>query len=91
MSDIPERWSQASVHSDMWTDPDEDPWNNDKPSPDGELATLLDNLTGYRLTLRMNCEGLNPEQLAHRSVPPSTMSWLGLVRHFAEVERDWRN
>lgn len=25
------------------------------------------------------------------SVPPSTMSLLGLVRHMTEVERDWRN
>lgn len=39
----------------------------------------------------MKCDGLNPEQLARRSVPPSTMSLLGLVRHLAEVERDWRN
>jgi uncharacterized damage-inducible protein DinB len=39
----------------------------------------------------MKCEGLDPEQLARRSVPPSTMSLLGLVRHLAEVERDWRN
>ncbi|WP_239568084.1 DUF664 domain-containing protein [Streptomyces sp. G44] len=32
-----------------------------------------------------------PEQLARRSVPPSTMSLLGLVRHLAETERDWHN
>ncbi|MGI5347953.1 DinB family protein [Streptomyces sp. CA-250714] len=91
MTDIPERWSQASVYPDMWADPDKDPRNNDQPSPDGELATLREYLTDYRLTLRMKCEGLNPEQLARRSVPPSTMSLLGLVRHLAEVERDWRN
>jgi uncharacterized damage-inducible protein DinB len=30
-------------------------------------------------------------QLARRSVPPSTMSLLGLLRHLAEVERDWRS
>ncbi|GGV29973.1 hypothetical protein GCM10010495_52870 [Kitasatospora herbaricolor] len=91
MSDLPERWSQASVYPDMWADPDKDPRNNEGPSPDGELATLQDYLTSYRLTLRMKCEGLTPEQLARRSVPPSTMSLLGLVRHLAEVERDWRN
>jgi uncharacterized damage-inducible protein DinB len=91
MSDIPERWSQASVHPDMWADPDEDPRNIDGAASDGELATLQDFLTGYRLTLRMKCEGLNPQQLARRSVPPSTMSLLGLIRHLAEVERDWRN
>ncbi|MFF2960274.1 DinB family protein [Streptomyces sp. NPDC057963] len=91
MSDIPDRWSRADVYPDMWVDPDEDPRNSDGVSPDGELATLRDFLTGYRLTLRMKCEGLDPEQLARRSVPPSTMSLLGLVRHLAEVERDWRN
>src|SRR5262249_54668121 len=47
--------------------------------------------TNYRLTLRMKCDGLDAEQMARRSVPPSTMSLLGLLRHLAEVERDWRN
>lgn len=89
MSEQPERWSQATVYPDMWADPDQDPRNNDS-SPDGELATLLDFLDGYRKTLLMKCEGLDPEQLARRSVPPSTMSLLGLLRHLAEVERDWR-
>ena len=31
----------------------------------------------------MKCEGLDAEQLAQRSVPPSSMSLLGLVRHLA--------
>jgi hypothetical protein len=75
----------------MWADPADDPRNSEGPSPEGELATLRDFLTDYRLTLRMKCEGLDAEQLARRSVPPSTMSLLGLVRHLAEVERDWRN
>lgn len=75
----------------MWADPDDDPRDSDGESPEGELATLLDFLANYRLTLRMKCEGLDPEQLARRSVPPSTMSLLGLLRHLAEVERDWRN
>ncbi|MFD7135815.1 DinB family protein [Streptomyces sp. NPDC059894] len=91
MSDRPARWTRATVYPDMWADPDDDPRNSEGPSPDGELATLLDFLTNYRMTLRMKCEGLDPEQLARRSVPPSTMSLLGLVRHLAEVERDWRN
>ncbi|MET9441004.1 DinB family protein [Streptomyces sp. NPDC006610] len=91
MSDQPERWTQATVYPDMWTDPDHDPRHAEGPGPEGELATLEDFLSGYRLTLRMKCDGLDPEQLARRSVPPSTMSLLGLVRHLAEVERDWRN
>ncbi|WP_030153833.1 DinB family protein [Streptomyces sp. NRRL S-244] len=90
MSDQPERWTEATVYPDMWADPDDDPRNNEN-SPEGELATLQDFLANYRLTLRMKCEGLDAEQLARRSVPPSTMSLLGLLRHLAEAERDWRN
>ncbi|MFG3097768.1 DinB family protein [Streptomyces sp. NPDC048202] len=85
------RWTEATVYPDMWADPDDDPRNTDGPSPDGELATLQDYLDNYRLTLRMKCEGLDPAQLAMRSVPPSTMSLLGLIRHLARAERDWRN
>lgn len=74
----------------MWVDPDQDPRNTDGVSPDGELATLKDYLTSYRLTLLMKCDGLTAEQLARRAVPPSTLSLLGLLRHLAEAERDWR-
>ncbi|WP_372343934.1 DinB family protein [Streptomyces sp. KL116D] len=91
MTDLPARWTQATVYPDMWADPSDDPRNNEGPGPDGELPTLREVLRDYRLTLRMKCDGLDPEQLARRSVPPSTMSLLGLVRHLAEVERDYRN
>ncbi|WP_433544095.1 DUF664 domain-containing protein (plasmid) [Streptomyces sp. CA-294286] len=91
MNEQPARWTPATVYPDMWVDPDDDPRNSDGGSPDGELPTLLEFLKDYRLTLRMKCEGLTPEQLARRSVPPSTMSLLGLLRHLAQVERDWRN
>jgi uncharacterized damage-inducible protein DinB len=86
-----ERWTRATVYPDMWVNPDDDPRNSEGASPDGELPTLLDYLTDYRLTLVMKCEGLDAEQLARRSVPPSTMSLLGLLRHLAGAERDWRN
>jgi len=85
----PERWTVATVYRDMWVDPEDDPRNTDGVSPDGELPTLQSYLTSYRLTLLMKCDGLDPEQLARRSVPPSTLSLLGLVRHLAQVERDW--
>ena len=91
MSEQPARWTQATVYPDMWVNPDDDPRNSEGPSPVGELATMLSYLRDYRLTLQMKCDGLTPEQLALRSVPPSTMSLLGLLRHLAEVERDWRN
>jgi uncharacterized damage-inducible protein DinB len=91
VSEQADRWTKATVYPDMWVNPDEDPRNGEGVSPDGELATLKDYLHNYRLTLRMKCEDLDAEQLARRSVPPSTMSLLGLVRHLAEAERDWRN
>ena len=71
----------------MWAQPGEDP--RVQGNPVGELATIRDYLSNYRLTLGMKCEGLTAEQLATRSVPPSTMSLLGLVRHMARVEHNW--
>ncbi|MGV9313802.1 DinB family protein [Streptomyces sp. NPDC003691] len=91
MSERPERWTEATVYPDMWTDPDNDPRDTTGAAVEGERDTLLDFLKNFRLTLLMKCEGLDAEQLARRSVPPSTMSLLGLVRHLVEVERDWHN
>jgi uncharacterized damage-inducible protein DinB len=71
----------------MWTKPEDDPRAAD--SQVGELATIRGYLSNYRLTLGMKCEDLSPEQLATRSVPPSTMSLLGLIRHMARVEHNW--
>src|SRR5262249_9381846 len=71
----------------MWARPEDDP--RVAGNPIGELATIREYLSNYRLTLRMKCEGLSPEQLATRSVPPSTLSLLGLVRHMARVEHHW--
>jgi hypothetical protein len=86
--DLPRRWTAATVYDDMWVDPDDDP-RDVGTSPVGERETLIQYLHAYRLTLRMKCDGLTPEQLVRRSVPPSTLSLLGLVRHLAEVERSW--
>jgi uncharacterized damage-inducible protein DinB len=58
-------------------------------SPIGEKATYQEYLGNYRLVVSMKCEGLSAEQLARRSVPPSTMSLLGVVRHLAQVENHW--
>jgi Protein of unknown function (DUF664) len=82
------RWTVATVHPDMWVDPDDDP-RDTGTELNGERATLLEYLRAYRLTLEMKCVDLDAEQMATRSVPPSTMSLLGLVRHMAEVERSW--
>jgi uncharacterized damage-inducible protein DinB len=72
----------------MWVDPDDDPRETGVATAD-ERSTLLDYLHRYRLTLEMKCADLDAGQLARRSVPPSTMSLLGLLRHMAEVERHW--
>src|SRR4051794_26170290 len=55
----------------------------------GERETLRAFLDYHRATLAMKCEGLSDEELRRRSMPPSTLSLLGLVRHMAEVERTW--
>jgi Protein of unknown function (DUF664) len=52
-----------------------------------ERTTLVESLRCQRLTLEMKCAGLDAQAMARRSVEPSTMSLLGLVRHLAEVER----
>jgi len=72
----------------MWVDPEEDP-RETGGQPVGEKEVLSDYLRRYRLTFQMKCAGLDAEQLARRSVPPSTMSLLGLVRHLAKVEHHW--
>jgi uncharacterized damage-inducible protein DinB len=74
--------------SDMWVDPDDDP-RDTGTTPHGEKAVLAEYLDHFRMTFEMKCEGLDAEQLARRSVPPSTMSLLGLVRHLASVEFHW--
>ena len=55
----------------------------------GERDTLEGWLEVYRASVFVKIAGLTAEQLAQRSVPPSTMSPLGLVRHLTEVERYW--
>lgn len=59
------------------------------PSIGSERETLRAFLDYQRATLAMKCEGLSDEELRRQSMPPSTLSLLGLVRHMAEVERAW--
>ncbi|MEU5433547.1 DinB family protein [Streptomyces sp. NPDC020719] len=53
-----------------------------------ERTMLADFLAAQRTTLELKCAGLEAE-LSRRSVAPSTLSLLGLVRHLADVERRW--
>ncbi|MGW3539099.1 DinB family protein [Nocardia niigatensis] len=54
-----------------------------------ERAMLHSLLTRGREILLWKCQGLTGAQLATRSVEPSTLSLLGLLRHMTEVERIW--
>jgi uncharacterized damage-inducible protein DinB len=78
----------ARGRADMFLPPDEDP-REGGPVLGDERTTLTEYLRYQRLTLELKCSGLGPEELARRSVEPSTLSLLGLVRHMAEVERSW--
>ena len=73
--------------SNMFVTPEDD------PRADGGFTGERDTLVGYlrdqRLTLELKCADLTDEQLAARSVQPSPMSLLGLVRHMAGVEQNW--
>ncbi len=59
------------------------------PLQAGERETLRAFLDFHRATLAMKCEGLSDDDLKRRSMPPSTLTLLSLVRHMAEVERTW--
>jgi uncharacterized damage-inducible protein DinB len=61
----------------------------DPPLEADERATLTAFLDFNRGTLALKCEGLSDDQLRERAVSPSSLSLLGLVRHMAEVERNW--
>ncbi|WP_116452483.1 DinB family protein [Blastococcus litoris] len=59
------------------------------PLTGGERETLRGYLDWHRATLAVKCAGLSDDDLRRTSMPPSTLSLLGLVRHMAEVERSW--
>jgi hypothetical protein len=59
------------------------------PLVGGESAMLPAWLDYQRATLLWKCELLDGEALARRSVPPSPISLLGIVRHMTLVEWSW--
>jgi uncharacterized damage-inducible protein DinB len=51
---------------------------------------MLESWLDYqRDSLLWKCSGLTTEQLRMRTVSPSSMSLLGLLRHMTDVERSW--
>ena len=77
-------WNDGAV---TWRAPDvERPGG---PLTGAERPMLQAFLDYHRATLLYKCAGLTGEQLAERTVPPSGLSLLGLVRHMTKVERAW--
>jgi uncharacterized damage-inducible protein DinB len=54
-----------------------------------ERAALDGWLDYHRATLLLKCEGLTDPQRKARPIPSSQLSLHGLIRHMAEVERNW--
>ena len=61
----------------------------DPPLVADEREMLRAHLDFHRATLAWKCDGLGDADLRRPSMPPSTLTLLGLVRHMAEVERNW--
>jgi hypothetical protein len=61
----------------------------DPPFVGDERSSLRAWLDFHRATLLQKCDGLTGEQLATASVPPSSLTLLGLVQHMLVVEWWW--
>ncbi len=60
------------------------------PPPRGDERAMLQGwLEFHRAILLDKCTGLNDEQRKRRPIGTSLMSLHGLIRHAAEVERNW--
>ncbi len=60
------------------------------PVATDEIGTLLAFLDYHRDTLRLKTAGLDAEQLAF-TLPPTSMTLGGMLRHLARVESFWLN
>lgn len=70
-----------------WTAPEVPEVEGPTTGPERPLVAAY--LGWQRNQLLRACAGLTADQLATASVPPSTLTLLGLVRHLAKVERTW--
>lgn len=55
----------------------------------GDRESLESWLEFYRQTLPVKLSGLTASQLCQASMPPSSLTLIGLLRHLTEVERYW--
>ncbi|MFC9843616.1 DinB family protein [Streptomyces sp. NPDC060223] len=80
--------STPQRRADLSTAPDQKHRGLNARTTGDERGMLVSVLAAQRATLELKCAGLGAE-LSRRSVEPSTLSLLGLVRHLADVERRW--
>ncbi|MFD3500616.1 DinB family protein [Streptomyces sp. NPDC058676] len=60
------------------------------PFMTGDERPMLESwLAFHRATLELKCAELDDAQVRTASAEPSSLTLLGLVRHLAEVERNW--
>ncbi len=81
----------AAMSNETTEEPEFPPEKNRRDPPfQADERTMLEAwLDFHRATLLVKCDGLSDEQLKMRSVPPSSLTLLGLVRHMTSVERGW--
>jgi Protein of unknown function (DUF664) len=87
MPDVEDQPARSFGWWDKFVGPDDDPRTDG--GFEGERAALVGYLRDQRLTLELKCSGLDSDGMARRSVPPSNLSLLGLLRHLAGVEQHW--
>jgi hypothetical protein len=66
-----------------------DPRRTEPPPVLAERPMLEAWLDFHRTTLELKCEGLDDEARKRRPIGSSLLSLHGLIRHMAEVERNW--
>ena len=66
-----------------------DPRRTEPPYALSEREMLEAWLEYHRITLLLKCEGLDDAGRKSRPIPTSKLSLHGLIRHCAEVERNW--
>jgi uncharacterized damage-inducible protein DinB len=69
--------------------PEASQFRQDPPRVADERPMYQAWLDFHRGTLLWKCAQLGDAQLKRASVPPSTLTLLGLLRHMSEVERAW--
>ena len=61
----------------------------DLPQTGDERTLLTAYLDHHRATFELKCRGVEPARLNEHTMPPSTLTLHGLLRHLTGVERWW--